>query len=365
MAAWIRVSAIQLECFDIWALKRIGSLLGKLLKIDALTTSQNRGKFARLCIELDMTKPLDAFIQINQIWYNIEYEGLPDICYHRGLYGHKSDNCTQRRKPTTEMPEGNRSDPSGEPMKPDSIMEKENGEDEGENLRGPWMNVPPRRKTKTGVKNSGGESYSFKPHGSRFDALERITEEFGIETTEEVVDVVPNNKGTNKFNYDAGVKIWTKSNKAKGGSRPAMKDISNRSMASSSRGASDQQGQMNLKDNTQTVKLNKGQFASSGLQPPRAVSVSDKVNEWVRNQNVQSTKGAFIFGHQPPNISGGHDRLVNEREADKMIDTLASDATDSFCTVEGMDLAEGQEHTIGEDGVNPVGLPDRGMPLGL
>lgn len=36
MAAWIRVSAIQLECFDVWALKRIGNLLGKLLKIDAL-----------------------------------------------------------------------------------------------------------------------------------------------------------------------------------------------------------------------------------------------------------------------------------------------------------------------------------------
>ncbi|CAL8157239.1 unnamed protein product [Prunus armeniaca] len=46
MATWICVSAIQLECFDVWALKRIGNLLGKLLKIDALTTSHNRGKFA-------------------------------------------------------------------------------------------------------------------------------------------------------------------------------------------------------------------------------------------------------------------------------------------------------------------------------
>ncbi|CAL2260727.1 unnamed protein product [Prunus armeniaca] len=104
MAAWIRVSAIQLECFDVWALKRIGNLLGKLLKIDALTTAQNKGKFARLCVELDLTKPLEAFIQINQVWYNIEYEGLPDICYLCGHYGHKREHCTLKEKFASNRP---------------------------------------------------------------------------------------------------------------------------------------------------------------------------------------------------------------------------------------------------------------------
>ncbi|XP_021823959.1 uncharacterized protein LOC110765193 isoform X1 [Prunus avium] len=103
MAAWVRVSAIQLECFDVWALKRIGNLLGRLLKIDALTTSQNRGKFARLCVELDLTKPLEAFIQINQTWYNIEYEGLPEICFLCGRYGHKRENCEMNKKENCEM----------------------------------------------------------------------------------------------------------------------------------------------------------------------------------------------------------------------------------------------------------------------
>ncbi|CAL8098748.1 unnamed protein product [Prunus armeniaca] len=236
----------------------------------------------------------------------------------------------------------------------DTIMEKESGEDVVENLRGLWTNVPPRRKTKTGAKNLGGESNSLKPHGSHFDALEKTTEKFGTETTEAFVDVIPTNKVTNKINYNVWVKIWTKFNKAKGRGRPAMKDISNMSMASSSRGETDQQKKVNPKNNTQIVKLNKGKLDSSVLQPSQAVSVSDKVSEWVRNQNVQSTKWAFIFGHQPPNITGGHHRLVNEREADKLIDALASDATDSFCTVEDMNLAEGQDHTIGEDG-NVIG----------
>lgn len=70
--------------------------MGKLLKIDSLTTAQNRGKFAHLCVELDLTKPLEAFFQINQTWYNIEYEGLPDICYLCGRYGHKRDSCEMK-----------------------------------------------------------------------------------------------------------------------------------------------------------------------------------------------------------------------------------------------------------------------------
>lgn len=62
MVAWIHVSAIQLECFGICALKKIVNLLSKLLKIDALTIAQHRGKFTRLCVKLDLSKPLKAFV---------------------------------------------------------------------------------------------------------------------------------------------------------------------------------------------------------------------------------------------------------------------------------------------------------------
>ncbi|KAI5322642.1 hypothetical protein L3X38_031714 [Prunus dulcis] len=121
MAPWIRVSAIQLECFDVWALKRIRNLLGNLLKIDALTTAQNMGKFARLCVELDLTKPLEAFIQINPVWYNIEYEGLPDICYLCGHYGHKKEHYTLKEKFASDRP-GAESSTAGLEVGADIIM---------------------------------------------------------------------------------------------------------------------------------------------------------------------------------------------------------------------------------------------------
>lgn len=139
--------AIQLECFDIWALKRIGNLLGKLLKIDALTTTQNKGKFAKLCVELDLTKPIDAFVQINHVWYNIEHEGLPEICYLCGHYGHKKEACnlkTTSAGQTSETPNAIGADLMGQSAE----VENENFMEGNEGLRGPWMNVPLRRKRK-------------------------------------------------------------------------------------------------------------------------------------------------------------------------------------------------------------------------
>ncbi|CAL9004987.1 unnamed protein product [Prunus brigantina] len=57
MAGWIHVSAIHLECFD-----------------------------------------------INQEWYNIEYEGLLDICYLCGQYGHKREHCEKRNSIPAPVP---------------------------------------------------------------------------------------------------------------------------------------------------------------------------------------------------------------------------------------------------------------------
>lgn len=137
-----------------WALKRIGNLLGKLLKIDALTTSQNRGKFARMCVELDLTKPLEAFVQINQEWYNIEYEGLPDICYLCGRYGHKREHCEKRISAPVVVPGEGQSSVVEDVLEGNVAM---NNEELLENLRGPWMNVPARRRPKAMHKDQGAE----------------------------------------------------------------------------------------------------------------------------------------------------------------------------------------------------------------
>lgn len=105
MAVWIRVSGVYSEFLDKWALKKVGSYLGKLLKIDTLTLKRARGQFARICVELDLSKPLEAFIELNECWFNLEYEGLPDICFKCGLYGHKMEGCLNHVMTEKENPE--------------------------------------------------------------------------------------------------------------------------------------------------------------------------------------------------------------------------------------------------------------------
>lgn len=41
---------------------------------DAHTLSQARGKFARICVELDLAKPLTPFIEIEGRTYGAVYE---------------------------------------------------------------------------------------------------------------------------------------------------------------------------------------------------------------------------------------------------------------------------------------------------
>lgn len=154
IAVWIRVAAIQLECFDVWALKRIGNLLRKLLKIDSLTTTKNRGKFVWLGVELDLTKPLEAFVQINKTWYNIEYEGLHDICYGCGLYRHKRQKCTSLEKEQPEQVRTTFGPTKATPKGNDATLANETDVNSLKMLRGPWMNVPPRRKPKANLKGS-------------------------------------------------------------------------------------------------------------------------------------------------------------------------------------------------------------------
>ena len=71
----------------------MGIKLGKLLKIDVVTSSAICGHFARLCVQIDINKPLAKRIKIGTIcrfkkkkkigtfWQDIVYENLPILCY--------------------------------------------------------------------------------------------------------------------------------------------------------------------------------------------------------------------------------------------------------------------------------------------
>ncbi|XVF51100.1 hypothetical protein PTKIN_Ptkin04bG0157300 [Pterospermum kingtungense] len=72
---------------------RIGRLIGKPLKVDKTPMAASRGRFARLCVEVDLEKPLLSKFRLRRGICRIEYEAVHVICFKCGVYGHQQDTC--------------------------------------------------------------------------------------------------------------------------------------------------------------------------------------------------------------------------------------------------------------------------------
>ncbi|XP_061367964.1 uncharacterized protein LOC133310980 [Gastrolobium bilobum] len=131
VAAWIRLPGIPLELCVIPVLKLIGNSIGKVLKIDKTTSLGDRGKFARLCVELDLSSPLRGEFILEEEVFKVEYEGLYLICLQCGKYGHNSETCPD----AVEIDESNK---TKEPMTEKEVNTANYGV-------GPWMVVQKKK----------------------------------------------------------------------------------------------------------------------------------------------------------------------------------------------------------------------------
>ena len=95
-AAWIRFPEMPIKYLDQKILTQIGNKIGKTIKVDRKTAQQSRG--ARICVEIDLEKPLIPKIILGNRWQRIEYEGLQQVCFVCGKFGHKFDECPSKVK---------------------------------------------------------------------------------------------------------------------------------------------------------------------------------------------------------------------------------------------------------------------------
>ncbi|XP_072074324.1 uncharacterized protein [Arachis hypogaea] len=93
IAAWIRIPNLPIELYNHHFLWRVESTIATMLKVDKATSIHSRGRFARICVEIDLSKKLVPRISVLGNILNIKYEGLHLICFNCGIYGHRLESC--------------------------------------------------------------------------------------------------------------------------------------------------------------------------------------------------------------------------------------------------------------------------------
>ncbi|XP_039136678.1 uncharacterized protein LOC120273995 [Dioscorea cayenensis subsp. rotundata] len=161
---WVQLHNLPVEFWDGESLEFIASSLGTLLKIDEFTCSLSRSKYARICVEIDLNKPLKQGFWVgddaHRVFVVVLYEKLPTFCYHCGLVGHGSNQCNRRssmeQSRSSPPPYRVHSEPKGkeamvdlDPMNDGSEARTDQMTPEGTNYNneleetpfGPWMIV--------------------------------------------------------------------------------------------------------------------------------------------------------------------------------------------------------------------------------
>ncbi|OMO79365.1 hypothetical protein CCACVL1_13717 [Corchorus capsularis] len=145
VAVWVRLLELPVELFEEAILKKIGSKIGLPLKIDSHTLTGERGKYTRICVQINLDKALAKSITIEGVKQPIVYEGIGSLCFHCGKIGHKKEVCPEKIPVVT------------------SSMVEHILEDHG---YGPWMVVQARKskkdKSQLKVFNAKGTSQSGK-----------------------------------------------------------------------------------------------------------------------------------------------------------------------------------------------------------
>ncbi|CAL1410373.1 unnamed protein product [Linum trigynum] len=163
---WARLLDILIHYFHQEAMMKIGRRIGRPIRIDEATRTAARSDYARVCVQVDLTRPLLSKFSIRGKKYFIQYEGLENICLNCGTYAEKwGCSCVK----------------SQAPMEAEhTVQEPTPAANQNEPLYGEWMIA--KRKPRTQKKDQGanvslkGTKTTHDTHqhagGSRFAALE-------------------------------------------------------------------------------------------------------------------------------------------------------------------------------------------------
>ena len=107
MAVWVRLPHLPIEYYNAEALKEIGQAIVTVFRIDTHTTLESRARYARLCVQVNINKPLIYTILIGNFQQQVLHEGISKLCFSCGRVGHRHEVCQYTIKtPSLDKPDG-------------------------------------------------------------------------------------------------------------------------------------------------------------------------------------------------------------------------------------------------------------------
>jgi len=106
---WIKITRLPLELWEEDILQKLLGNVGQFLKVDDITLNRSKGKFARVCLNIDITKPLRGSLyipipnQTHPLEVPISYEGLHEVCAMCGSNAHELEACPETPKGPLEV----------------------------------------------------------------------------------------------------------------------------------------------------------------------------------------------------------------------------------------------------------------------
>ena len=93
IAVWVRLYELPIEYYNAEALHQIGKAISNVLRVDTHTVTETMGKFARLCVQIDIKKPLTIAVKIGRLEQPVNYEGIDKLYFSCGHIGHRQEYC--------------------------------------------------------------------------------------------------------------------------------------------------------------------------------------------------------------------------------------------------------------------------------
>ncbi|KAI9070476.1 hypothetical protein K1719_047561 [Acacia pycnantha] len=183
VVAWVRFPDLPAPLFDKKFLLNLGNSIGKAIRLDVHTAQRTRGKFARMCVELDLDKPLVPEFNVEGQTFSVLYESLGQICNKCGRVGHMKEGCDAFHKRNMEVA-----------MTVDEDGANQKNEVEKEEEKGLWRTVQrTRRPRKQTMGTDLGETHIEGMEGNEQGQI--LSKEGAQEGQERGVHVKQNKHG--------------------------------------------------------------------------------------------------------------------------------------------------------------------------